>query len=159
MPLIAMPTETIPASPGFQAETWTLPINGVDLFLYNPYRIVHRSPQTDDQIIINRGNSAGGSGNRWKMSVTFGAVEEGTALATAYREWISDLHDLNNYSDIPLGSRNGGARRDALKAFNPLPTIASISGTSYTLSASYLGGGNQKPKSATSCRSDRGWRC
>ena len=130
MPLIQMPSVNMGRHPDESEDLiLTLPYDGVNLRLYNPNRVVHISPGTEDQFVINRG-----IGDRWQLSVTFGEVESGTELADEYEGWLSDMHDLGNYSELPLGR---SANPVSLLAASP--TISSKSGNTFTLSSALTG--------------------
>ena len=77
-----------------------MPIEGVDLHLTSPGRVVHRAIN-DDRFIVDR------SEERWALSVTFGAEPPDGALGVAHQRWLAKMHqlDFDNFSDIPIGNR------------------------------------------------------
>lgn len=128
MPQIAYPSVNIGRHPDEAADTvWTLPVDRTELTLTTPGRVVHESPETLDQIAINRGPSL------WKLTLTFGAVETETDLFREFEHWLARMHDLRNYSAVPIGTRaHGGAlTADGI-------TVTGRAGTTLALSAGLL---------------------
>ena len=103
MPLISYPSINIGRHPDDSADTvLTLPVDRTELVLDTPGRVVHENPETRDVVAINRGPTL------WFLTLTFGAVEVGTQLHVAFDRWLARMHDLRNYSAIPLGQRAYG---------------------------------------------------
>ena len=116
MPLISYPSVNIGRHPDESADTvLSLPVDRTELVLDTPGRIVHESPETRDAVVINRGPSM------WTLTLTFGQVEVGTELFREFERWLAKMHDLRNYSPIPLGQR--------------VIDLMGISSTTFTVSA------------------------
>ena len=102
MPLISYPSVTEPDGTGSNPPTRTrsMPIEGVDLRLTSPGRVVHRA-LNDDRFIVDR------SQDRWALSLTYGAEPPDGPLGIAHQRWLAMMHrlDLNNFSDVPIGNR------------------------------------------------------
>ena len=100
MPLISYPSVNIGRHPDETEDTiLTLPVDRTDLRLETPDRVVHENPETRDIVAVNRGPSI------WFLTLTFGAVETETDLHREFEHWLARMHDLRNFSHIPLGSR------------------------------------------------------
>ena len=127
MPLIPYPyvTETTGPPSGVNPAPTArrqMPIEGVDLHLTSPGRVVHRA-LNDDRFIVDR------SEDRWALSVTFGAEPPDQPLGAAHQRWLAKMHqlDIDNHSDIPIGNRANATMTATL-------TVTAISGNTVTYS-------------------------
>lgn len=103
MPLIAYPSVNIGRHPDESADTvLTFPVDRTRLVLDTPGRVVHENPETRDVVIVNRGPTL------WMFTLTFGAIETETELHREFERWLARMHDLRNYSPVPLGTRAYG---------------------------------------------------
>lgn len=102
MPLIPYPSISVTQGVGSNPPTSRkeMPIEGVDLHLTTPGRVVHRAIN-DDRFIVDRSQS------RWALSVTYGVEPPDQPLGIAHQRWLAQMHqlDLNNFSDVPIGNR------------------------------------------------------
>ena len=127
MPLIAYPSLNLGRHPDEAAdEIWTLPVDRTELVLQTPDRAVHENPATRDVVVVNRGPSY------WFLTVTFGSVETETDQHREFDQWLARMHDLRNYSNIPLGNRAFDGSLVAL-ASDAVRSVQSISGNTLTL--------------------------
>ena len=124
MALIAYPFVTEATGPGSGSPTARryMPIEGVDLHLTSPGRVVHRAIN-DDRFVVDR------SQDRWALSLTFGSEPPDTPLGMAHQRWLAMMHqlDMNNHSDIPIGNRANATMTATL-------TITAISNNTVTYS-------------------------
>ena len=102
MPLISYPSVMEPTAVGANPpmRSRSMPIEGVDLHLTSPGRVVHRA-LNDDRFIVDR------SQDRWSLALTYGAEPPDGPLGVAHQRWLAMMHrlDLNNFCDVPIGNR------------------------------------------------------
>lgn len=125
MALVQIPsvTETLgsidPATGDRRTKTFTMGIDGMDLYLDHPGRVVHTA-LNDDRAVIERQEP------RWAMSITISPVQSNSELGRAMQSFLAQISDLNNFAEWPLGLR-------ANRAYTSTTTIQSISGNALTL--------------------------
>ena len=128
MPLISFPSSNIGKHPDESSNTiLSLPVNVTDLRLETPSRVVHENPATRDVVTINRGPAY------WFITLTIGAVEVGTDLHNEYVQWLARMHDLRNYSHIPLGDYASKLLIKGLPSSADARSVQSVSGNTMTL--------------------------
>ena len=135
MPLVAYPSVNIGRHPDESADTvLSLPVDRTRLVLDTPGRVVHENPETRDVIVVNRGPTL------WMFTLTFGAIETETELHREFDRWLALMHDLRNYSPVPLGTRKYGGTLT-----NSNITVTAKTARTLTLSAPALIGADTPP--------------
>lgn len=125
MPLINLPTVTTrlgpqdPNSGERPATTYRLGIDGINLYLDHPGRVVHTA-LNDDRAVIER------QAPRWAMELTIAAEHADSEMGFAIQNFMAQMSDLNNYAEWPLGMR-------ANTTYTSTTTIQSISGNALVL--------------------------
>ena len=94
-------------------------VKSLDLAVVWPGRISHRVPQTDAEVIIDRGRP------HWAGTVVVNEVETG-AVANAVEAWANQMAQHENFTELPLGSR--------ASEFTAT-TVASVASNTVTLTA------------------------
>ena len=127
MPLIAYPSVNVGRHPDDSVdEIETLPVERTELVLSTPSRHVHENAATRDVVIVNRGPAF------WFLTLTFGPVETETELHREFEQWLARMHDLRNYSNIPIGSRAFDGDLVDVPSIDAR-SVSSVSGNTLTL--------------------------
>ena len=135
MPLIAYPSVNLGRHPDWTEDfIWTLPVDRTELVLMTPSRQIHENEATRDVVVVNRGPAY------WFLTLTFGAVEVGTQEYREYTQWLSRMHDLRNYSNVPIGDYAFKEELNYVAGIDAR-SIVSISGNTRTLDHPLYWGG------------------
>ena len=110
-------------------------VKSLDLTTGWPGRITHRVPQTDDEVIIDRGNP------QWEGTLVVNEVETG-AVAAAVEAWAAQMSQHENHTEVPMGSRASSftATTASSVAANTITLAALPSGLAVN---SYIRSGNR----------------
>ena len=135
MPLIAYPSVNLGRHPDETEDTiWNLPVERTELILRTPGRSVHENEATRDVVVVNRGPAL------WFLTLTIGAVETETELHREYEQWLARMHDLRNYSHIPIGTRAFGHPLNYVSGIDAR-SVQSVTGNTLTLDHPLYWGG------------------
>ena len=149
MPLIAYPISNLGRASPDETEDLirSLPVDRTELVLMTPSRQVHENEATRDVVTVNRGPAY------WFLTLTFGSVEVGSDLYRKYTSWLSRMHDLRNYSNVPIGDYAFKEELNYVAGIDAR-SITAVSGNTRTLDHPLYWGGTLQgtPPAASAAR-------